>query len=276
MDRFVFDPGQSDETELDRAFKLQRLYKLEHDLAPLVNRQAALSKWNPRALEERKLLAENCFGMNILGAGYFFLKTQDAVGAIVFAAASLFAGARTSAQLLVSAGFLFAVYNVITPQAALRYALVMLALSFAVYALQKLDWRTRVEKKVRSQELARDAELAALKDRVGLSQQMRDNLQAEVQGYDFYRGKDRTPENIQDIIDILVQGRARTIDSAADVVNADIDKRNAVRHVQREAARKAQKEVRAWQMLSMWNAMDADAARARAEHEADLRRRGIR
>lgn len=257
------------QAEINKLFSLQKQYALERRFNDLERKKNALAQWNPLKVAERRFPFYAVF-VGVITSATAMYTIHRSLGVIaIMGSVALFLGlfpGKISPLLVVEAlglGFMFK-YGM---KSGITMTVVFLILTALAYLAGKISLRTIFAEKIAEQEKSKQQSIAMIAQHQGVLQDQGAPLAQRNKAFDIFTGASRTPETVQDIIDVLASGGAYDIDSAVRAHNEDIERVNALRAKEQRRINEQNRLAAALQRMAFWNSMQLDAI------EDELRRR---
>ena len=257
------------QAEINKLFSLQKQYALERRFNDLERKKNALAQWNPLKVAERRFPFYAVFVGVITSAVAMYTVHRSLVAIAIMGGVALYLGLisdKISTLLVIEAlglGFMF-MYGM---NSGITMTVVFLAVTALAYLAGKISLRTIFAEKIAEQEKSKQQSIALIAQHQGVLQDQGTPLTQRNRAFDIFTGASRTPETVQDIIDVLASGRAYDIDSAVRVNNQDIQRVNARRAEEQRRINEQNRHAAVLQRMAFWNSMQLDAI------EDELRRR---
>ncbi|OFS16929.1 hypothetical protein [Corynebacterium sp. HMSC27B11] len=257
------------QAEINKLFSLQKQYALERRFSDLERKKNALAQWNPLKVAERRFPFYAVFVGVITSATAMYTVHRSLVVIAIMSSVALFLGlfpGKISPLLVVEAlglSFMFK-YGM---KSGITMTVVFLILTALAYLAGKISLRTIFAEKIAEQEKSKQQSIAMIAQHQGVLQDQGIPLAQRNKAFDIFTGASRTPETVQDIIDVLASGGAYDIDSAVRAHNEDIERVNALRAKEQRRINEQNRLAAALQRMAFWNSMQLDAI------EDELRRR---
>lgn len=251
------------QAEINKLFSLQKQYALERRFNDLERKK------NPLKVAERRFPFYAVFVGVITSAVAMYTVHRSLVVIALMGSVALFLGlvpGKISPLLVVEAlglGFMF-MYGM---NSGITMTVVFLILTALAYLAGKISLRTIFAEKIAEQEESKQQSIAMIAQHQGVLQDQGAPLAQRNKAFDIFTGASRTPETVQDIIDVLASGRAYDIESAVRAHNQDIDRVNALRAEEQRRLNEQNRQAAVLQGMAFWNSMQLDAI------EDELRRR---
>ena len=257
------------QAEINKLFSLQKQYALERRFSDLERKKNALAQWNPLKVAERRFPFYAVFVGVITSAAAMYTVHRSLGVIALMGSVALFLGlfpGKIIPLLVVEAlglGFMFK-YGM---KSGITMTVVFLILTALAYLAGKISLRTIFAEKIAEQEKSKQQTIAKIAQKQEALQDQGAPLAQRNKAFDIFTGASRTPETVQDIIDVLASGGAYDIDAAVRAHNEDIERVNALRAKEQRRINEQNRLAAALQRMAFWNSMQLDAI------EDELRRR---
>lgn len=263
----AFQPNS--QAEINKLFSLQKQYALERDFNDLEVRKNSIARWNPRKVAERQIPFYAVFAGVLASSVAMYTVHRCLTVVALMAGVALYTGLmskKVNGPLVVEAlgiGFM-CMYSLAT---GISMTVVFAILTALFYVGGRFALGSVFAERFKAQERSKQQSISLLTQQQANIQKQRAPLAQKNSNFDIFTGASRTPESVQDIIDVLASGRAYDIDSAVRAYNQDAQRINARRAEERQRIQQLNNQAESLHRMAFWNSLQLSSI------EDELRRR---